>query len=102
MSHDRHFRKAMQMLEDARPASRFRPETPAEWLKLLRAHEEMGYAILRKGGMSDNQARELAQQTFGSPASLLLLDIAFSDDGKPNADGFSSDFPEGFKWPQNS
>lgn len=97
MSHDRHFRKAMQMVEDARPTSGFRPETPTEWLKLLRAHEEMGYAVLRTAGMSDKQARELAQQTFGSPASLLLLDIAFSDDEKPKAEGSSSGFTEGFE-----
>ncbi len=79
MSHDHHFQKAMQMLEAAKPASGFRPETPAEWLKVLRAHEEMGYACLRQSGMQDAQARALAKKTFGSPAILMLLDIAFSE-----------------------
>lgn len=79
MNYDHHFRKAMQMLEAAKPASGFRPETPVEWRTLLRAHEEMGYACLRQAGMQDAQARALAKQTFGSPASLILLDIAFSE-----------------------
>ena len=79
MSHDHHFRKAMQMLEAAKPASGFRPETSVEWRTLLRAHEEMGYACLRQAGMQDAQARALAKKTFGSPASLMLLDIAFSE-----------------------
>ena len=79
MSHDHHFRKAMQMLEAAKPASGFRPETQAEWLKLLRAHEEMGYACLLQSGMQDAQARALAKATFGSPLGLKLLDIAFSE-----------------------
>ena len=79
MNHDHHFQKAMEMLEAARPASGFRTETLVEWLKLLRAHEEMGYASLRQAGMQDAQARALAKQTYGSPASLMLLDIAFSE-----------------------
>jgi hypothetical protein len=79
MNYDHHFRKAMQMLEAAKPASGFRPETPDEWLKLLRANEEMGYAIFRSSGMKDAEARALAKQTYGSPASLILLDIAFSE-----------------------
>ncbi len=79
MNCDHHFLKAMQMLEDARPASGFRPETTAEWQKLLRALEEMGYASLRASGLSDAQARDLAHQTYGNPCSLLLLDLAFSE-----------------------
>ena len=79
MSHDHHFRKAMQMLEAAKPASGFRPETTAEWLTLLRAFEEMGYAQLRAAGMNDAEARSLARQTYGNPKSLVLLDIAFSE-----------------------
>lgn len=79
MNYDHHFRKAMQMLEAAKPASGFRPETPDEWLKLLRAYEEMGYACLRQAGMKSAEARALAKQTFGSPASLILLDAAFSE-----------------------
>jgi hypothetical protein len=79
MSHDHHFRKAMQMLEAAKPASGFRPETPAEWRTLLRAHEEMIYACLRKAGKSDAQARVIAKQTFSSPIGLSVIDIAFSE-----------------------
>jgi hypothetical protein len=89
MNYDHHFRKAMQMLEAAKPASGFRPETPDEWLKLLRANEEMGYAIFRSSGMKDAEARTIAKQTFGSIASLMLLDIAFSENAyaKPKYHG---------------
>jgi hypothetical protein len=79
MSHDHHFRKAMQMLEAAKPASGFRPETSDEWLNLLRAHEEMGYACLRQSGMQAAQARALSKAIYGSPIGLKLLDIAFSE-----------------------
>jgi hypothetical protein len=75
-----HLRKASLMLKAAKPASGFRPETPLEWDRLLRAHEELGYACYRTGGMADEEARALASQTHGGPAGLLLLSIAFSED----------------------
>ncbi|MGA0840399.1 MAG: hypothetical protein ACO3P1_10955 [Pseudomonadales bacterium] len=43
----KHLRKAFDMFEAARPASGFRPETPEERGRLLRAQEEMGYAVYR-------------------------------------------------------
>jgi len=79
MSHAHHVRKAMQMLEAAKPASGFRPETPDEWLKLLRAHEEMGYAMYRVAGLSDTDARQLARSTHGGSSGMQVLDIAYRD-----------------------
>jgi hypothetical protein len=67
------------MWDSARPASGYRPETPEEWQQLLRAHEEMGYAINREGGMPDKEARELAREIHGGPIGMLLLKIAFSE-----------------------
>jgi hypothetical protein len=75
----KHFHRAMVMLNAAKPASGFRPETPEEWQRLLRAQEEMGYAINRKAGMPDKQARELARQIHGGPGGMLLLQIAFKE-----------------------
>lgn len=79
MNYDHHFRKAMLMLEAAKPASGFRPETPKEWNKLLRAHEEMVFASLCQAGMQNKQARALAKQFFCSPVGRMLLDSAFSE-----------------------
>ena len=76
----KYLRKAVEMMEAARPASGFRPETPEEWHRLLRANEEMGYAMYRDGGMPERKARELARVTHGGPAGLLLLSIALAED----------------------
>jgi hypothetical protein len=75
-----HLPKGFLMWVAARPASGFRPETPLEWDRLLRAHEEMGYDLYRKCGMADEEARALASQTHGGPVGRLLLKIAFSED----------------------
>lgn len=75
-----HFRKAVLMMEAARPASGCRPETPAEWDRVIRAHEELGYAMYRESGMPEPEARALAQQTHGGMAGRLLLSIAFGED----------------------
>ena len=75
-----HIRKALQMMEAAKPASRFRPETPMEWRKLQQAQEEMGYAMFREAGMAHKDARELANQIYGGLAGMILLDLAFRDD----------------------
>ena len=72
-----HSHKATQMLEKARPASGYRPETPEEWTRLLEALEELGYAMYRDNGMSSKDARLLAQQTHSGQAGLLLLQIGF-------------------------
>jgi hypothetical protein len=71
------------MLKAAKPASGFRPETPLEWDRLLRAHKELGYAIYRKGGMADEEARALASQTHAGPIGRLLLKIGVDKIG-PN------------------
>ena len=77
---NQHTRKAMQMLEKARPASGYRPETPKEWAQLLEAIEELGYAMYRDNGMSSKEARCLAQQTHSGQIGLLLLAMGFSED----------------------
>ena len=78
---NKHFQRAFDLLVAAKPASGFRPETQAEWVALLKAHEGMGYAIFRDAGKSDAEARALARELFGGAAALMLLDIAFSGDG---------------------
>jgi hypothetical protein len=75
-----HIRKALQMMEAAKPASGFRPETPMEWRKLQQAQEEMGYAMFREAGMPHSAAKELAHQIYGGLAGMILLDLAFRDD----------------------
>ena len=70
-------RKAIDMLNAAKPASGFRPETPQEWAALLKANEELGYAIFRQQGMSNVQARQLAKQIYGGQAGRLLLEMSF-------------------------
>ncbi len=76
-----HLRRAILMMEAARPASGYKPETSAEWDRLTRTHEELGYAMYREAGMSEREARDLAQQTHGGVAGRLLLSIAFGEDG---------------------
>jgi hypothetical protein len=75
-----HIRKALKMMEAAKPASGFRPETPMEWRKLQQAQEEMGYAMFRETGMSHSDAKVLAHQIYGGLAGMILLDLAFRED----------------------
>jgi hypothetical protein len=70
---------AIEMLEAARPASGFRPETPEEWVKLQNAIEELCFAMFRMSGSSDTAARQLARQIYGGPTGLLLLDLAYRE-----------------------
>ena len=76
---DDYTKNALEMLEAARLASGFRPETAEEWRKLQRASEELGFATFRTGGLSDKAARQLARQIYGGPAGLLLLDLAYRE-----------------------
>jgi hypothetical protein len=75
-----HRKKAFKMMEAARPASGFRPETPEEWARLQAALEELGYAMYRDNGMSSKEARCLAKQIHSGPIGLLLLEIGFRED----------------------
>lgn len=75
-----YLRKAIEMLNAAKPASGFRPETPQEWDALLKANEELGYAMFRQQGISNTQARQLAKQIYGGQAGRLLLEISFRGD----------------------
>jgi hypothetical protein len=73
------FDRAFAMWDAARPASGFRPETPEEWQRVLRANEEMGYAMFRDCGMPEEEARDLARQIHGGPAGFLFLQMAFAE-----------------------
>jgi len=75
-----YLKKALLMVEAAKPASGFRPETPQEWRNAQKASEELGYAMFRQGGLDEKSARKLANEIYGGLAGFLLLDIAFRDD----------------------
>ncbi len=75
----KHFQKAFDAMEAAKPASGFRPESEAEWIALQKAQEEMGYAMFRSSGKSNVEARGLAEALYGGSAGQLLLRIAFSE-----------------------
>ena len=70
----------MRMIERARPASGFRPQTEAEWQRLLAASVELGYANGRHQGVEDKKARAIAELIWGGRAGRLLLEMAFSED----------------------
>lgn len=76
---NKHVHRAMAMWEAAKPASGFKPETALEWQRLLRAQEELGYAMYLEAGLSDKRARELAVQIHGGPVGMVLLRIAFGE-----------------------
>jgi len=77
----KHLERAVAMMEAARPASGFRPETHEEWMRLLRANEEMGYAMYRDLGLPDKEARDVARKIHGGPVGLVLLRLTFGDEG---------------------
>ena len=74
-----YLRKAFEVIEAAKPASGFRPQTPQEWRNLHKASEELGYAMFRQGGLDEKAARKLANEIYGGVAGWVLLDIAFRE-----------------------
>ena len=66
--------KAIDALEAARPRSGYRPETEAEWSRLVAANEKMAFAMYWMMGKSKAKARELARKTHGGEAGRLLLE----------------------------
>ena len=74
-----HTKEVIEMVEAARPASGFRPETEAEWNALQAALLELGYATFHSNGMSARKARELATTIYGGVAGRLLIELAFKD-----------------------
>ena len=79
-----YLKKAIDMVNAAKPASGFRPETTEEWVRLQAASEELGYAMLRQSGMSEAAARKLANEIYGGLAGWMLLDIAFRESRNDN------------------
>ena len=80
-----HLKRAVQMVNAARPASGFRPETPEEWAAVQDAAIQFGYALMRESGLSHVQATDFAKNVYGGASGRLLLDIAFSEDGHVNS-----------------
>jgi hypothetical protein len=72
-----YLRRAMEMMEAARPASGYRPESDEEWEKLLRATEEFSYALYREAGMPKPKARALAHLMHSGAAGMALLRAAY-------------------------
>jgi hypothetical protein len=79
-----YMQKAIEKVKASTPASGFRPETTEEWKRLQAASEELGYAMLRQGGMSEAAARKLANEIYGGLAGWMLLDIAFRESRDDN------------------
>jgi hypothetical protein len=79
-----YMQKAIEKVKASKPASGFRPETTEEWKRLQAASEELGYAMLRQGGMSEAAARKLANEIYGGLAGWMLLDIAFRESRNDN------------------
>ena len=73
---DRAFAKAIHAWDAARPQSGYRPETEAEWIRLVAANEKMAIAMYMKLGNSKAKARELSRKTHGGEAGRLLLETA--------------------------
>lgn len=80
-----HLKKAVQMVNAARPTSGFRPDTPEEWAAVQDAAHQFGYALMRESGLSHVQATDFAQKVYGGAAGRLLLDIALSEVGDVNS-----------------
>ena len=69
-------KNAIAAVKAARPASGMCPETPEEWARLLNAHEDLGYAMLRSQGQDKAQARAAARSIFGGAGGRAMLQYA--------------------------
>ena len=69
----KYIRRAVAMMEAARPASGHQPQSDEELQKALLVGEELSYAIFREGGMPEKKARALAHYIYnGEPGKSLL------------------------------
>jgi len=72
-------KRAFEMMTVAIPASGFRPSTPEEWSNLQEATIEVQAAMYRDFGLSEIEARKIANQVFGGPIGLLILNLFFKE-----------------------
>ena len=74
--------KIIRILNEARPASGYRPETEAEWKRLQAAQVELITEFLHGSGVENNRkkARAVAEMIMGGSAGRTILEIAFSED----------------------
>ena len=77
MTNPKYIRRALAMVEAARPASGYRPGSEAEWQKLLRATEELAYAMYRKGGVPAKRARAVARLMHSGEFGMYLLRTSY-------------------------
>jgi hypothetical protein len=77
----KHLRRALVLMEAARPASGYMPASDAEWQKALRAAEEFAYAMYRESGVPAKKARALAQLIHSGETGMRLLRSAFKERG---------------------
>ena len=73
----KHLRRALALMEAARPASGYMPASDAEWQKLLRASEELAYAIYREGGVPEKEARAIAHLMHSGELGMRLLRASY-------------------------
>ena len=71
--------RAFAKMEDARPRSGFRPETPEEWHKLAAAVWELFAEGQIAAGVDPVVARALSMELHASPLGWLVLDLAFRE-----------------------
>ena len=77
----KYIRRALALMEAARPASGYMPASDAEWQKLLRANEELAYAMFREGGVPEKKARAVAHQIHSGENGMRLLRASFEERG---------------------
>jgi hypothetical protein len=73
----KHLRRALALMEAARPASGYMPASDAEWQKLLSASEELAYAMYREGGVPEKKARAVAHQMHSGAIGMYLLRTSY-------------------------
>jgi|GEM_PF-3558587 len=77
-----HGKKFIEIIEAARPASGFRPETEIEWRRLQRASIEAATHMYRAQGIPKAKARKISEFVNGGLAGRLLLEMSFSNPGE--------------------
>jgi len=66
---------AFRQMEDARPASGYRPETEEERAKLYAAHAKLMYAAMRSAGVSVQEAQRAKHLMPLIVASISLIEM---------------------------
>lgn len=74
-----HTQKFLEIMRGAQPASGYRPQTEAEWLRRQLTMIAASYHMYRAIGVPKAEAKRVARLIHGGAAGRTLLEMSFAE-----------------------